>query len=91
MCVYIHKYSSNQVIPVGLKMLPPRAIDYQHQQQNPETGVRLPLYSCQSEESKRLPQTIQVIVVVLGCLPEAEGKSLFDLDKRLEGSTVDLM
>lgn len=73
-------------------MPPARAIDYQQQQQqNPETGMRLPPYGCRSEESKRLPQTIQVIVLVLGCLPEAEGKSLFHLDRRLEESTVDLM
>lgn len=52
----------------------PQAIDYVTKSPVPDMA-NLPS-SCWSGWLKRLPKTIQIVVVILGCLPEIRGKSL---------------
>lgn len=58
------------------------------------SGMRSPLWSCQSRESQRLPEQ-HALAVAHGCLPEVEGVSLLlkthcTLDTGPKGSELDL-
>lgn len=70
-CIYPHSYI-NEVIPLGLTMLPTRVINYL-----PTTSVMRNLISSHwSRGDQETPKTVYVIVFALACFPEVKGKSL---------------
>jgi 3-deoxy-D-manno-octulosonic-acid transferase len=69
---HTHTHTQTHTRKLLMIILFPRAIDYLT---NPHTRHENPHFEHWSEESKRVPQTMSVIAVALGCLAELKVSS----------------